>query len=315
MINTENLQPIDTKSHIPTLKISNISPFSVKKTFDCGQSFRFEEVKNTRHECEFAGFAYGKYISIANDNNDIYLYNVSYEEYVSKYAAFLGLDVDYNNINEEIMSLSKNENLHEAIDISNGIRILKQERWEALCSFIISQNNNIPRIKKLVSALCYACNENETVPYGMEEHIADIHKELKGSFSPFPTPGRVEKLGIEGLSELKMGFRAKYIYDAAQKVNSGEIDLLKISKLDTQSASQELQKIKGVGVKVAACTLLYGNAHLDAFPIDVWIKRVIEKYFDENFSPSDLGKYAGVAQQYLFYYERYIQSKREGDKI
>ena len=117
-------------------------------------------------------------------------------------------------------------------------------------------------------------------------------------------------LGIDGLAALKVGFRAKYIYDASQKLISGEIDLDEIEKMSTTlECSNTLCKIKGVGVKVAACTLLFGFNRLDSFPIDVWIKRVIAKYFDEDFDPESLGEFAGVAQQYLFYYERYLNQE------
>lgn len=295
---------------LPVVKIEGVEQFSVKKTFDCGQCFRFDEVLDSRHECEYAGMAHGKYISVAEDGDTLYIYNATLSEYENIWESFLALDKNYKEIDENILSLSSNPSLADAINISSGIRILRQDKWEALCSFIISQNNNIPRIKKLVSALAYACDENKSqAPENMKGHIADAHKNLSGSFSPFPTPDKTMALGIDGLAALKVGFRAKYIFDASSKVVSGEIDLNKIAELDSTSASSDiLCKIKGVGVKVAACTLLFGFNRLDSFPIDVWIKRVIAKYFDEDFNPESLGEYAGVAQQYLFYYERYIQN-------
>ena len=126
----------------------------------------------------------------------------------------------------------------------------------------------------------------------------------------FPTAEAVRELGADGLFELKTGFRAKYIYDAASRVSSGETSLDEIFKMETALGAEELCKIKGIGPKVAACALLFGFGKYDAFPVDVWIKKVIEKYFDPTFSPSDLGKYAGVAQQYLFYYERYTGGEK-----
>ena len=295
---------------LPVVKIEGVEQFSVKKTFDCGQCFRFDEVLDSRHECEYAGMAHGKYISVANDGDTLYIYNSTLEEYENIWESFLSLDKNYREIDKSILSLSSNPSLADAINISSGIRILRQDKWEALCSFIISQNNNIPRIKKLVSALSYACDgEKRGAPENMRGHIADAHKNLSGSFSPFPTPDKTAALGVDGLAALKVGFRAKYIFDASNKVTSGEIDLNSIAELDsTLECSNILCKIKGVGVKVAACTLLFGFNRLDSFPIDVWIKRVIAKYFDEDFNPESLGEYAGVAQQYLFYYERYIQT-------
>ena len=118
-------------------------------------------------------------------------------------------------------------------------------------------------------------------------------------------------LGIDGLAALKTGFRAKYIFDAATKVSSGELSLSDIyGSSTTAGAAERLCTIKGVGPKVAACALLFGFGRFDAFPIDVWIKRVIEKYFSEGFSADDLGGYAGIAQQYLFYYERYLGGEK-----
>ena len=121
----------------------------------------------------------------------------------------------------------------------------------------------------------------------------------------------VRSLEISGLAALKTGFRAKYIYDAAEKMISREIDLDFLKEANTKDAIEHLCRVKGIGVKVASCALLFGFQKLDAFPIDVWIKKVIAKYFDEDFDPTSLGEYARVAQQYLFYYERYLQSKGE----
>lgn len=297
--------------NLSAVKLEGVENFSVRKTFDCGQCFRFDEVLDSIHECEFAGVADGKYISFAQDGDTFYIYNSTIEDYRKIWESFLSLDTDYNNINESILSLSDNVSLRDAVNLSSGIRILRQDRWEAICSFIISQNNNIPRIKKLVSALCYACDENKSEPpENMKGHIADAHIDIKGSFSPFPAADKVKELGVDGLFSLKTGFRAKYIYDAAQKVADGELCLDEIdTSMSLEKCSDILCSVKGVGPKVAACALLFGFGKLDAFPVDVWIKRVIQKYFDESFDPKNLGEYAGVAQQYLFYFERYLQNK------
>lgn len=300
-----------TVDGLPTVVIEGVELFDVGKVFDCGQCFRFDPVKNSTHETEFAGCAYGKYISVAQDGDKLYVYNATVEEYENIWSSFLGLDRNYSEINDSILSLSKNPALADAIDMSSGIRILKQDEWEAICSFIISQNNNIPRIKKLVAALCLSCGDRIDVT-GMENHIADAHREQEGHFYSFPSPHRVLSLGISGLAELKTGFRAKYIFDAAQKMANGEIDLEYLANSDTDECVKHLCSVKGIGIKVASCALLFGFAKLDAFPIDVWIKKVIAKYFDEDFDPASLGEYAGIAQQYLFYYERYLQSKNEG---
>lgn len=289
------------------VKVSGVEQFSPEKSFDCGQSFRFERVTKSRHEQEFGGVAHGKYISVALDGKDLYIYNSSVEEYEYLWKNYLGLDRDYGEINKSILSLSDNKALAAALDKSYGIRILKQDPWEALCSFIISQNNNIPRIKSLIGALCFACGDECDIR-GMEEHIADVHALGGGALFSFPSPAAVAELGVEGLRELKVGFRAKYINDAVCRILSGQTRLDEIYRLTTAEATAELCRICGVGPKVASCALLFGHAKLDAFPVDVWIKKVIAKYFDEGFSPESLGEYAGVAQQYLFYYERFLNN-------
>ncbi len=302
-----------TENKTSAVHLSGVEYFSPELVFDCGQSFRFERVAGSRHECEFSGVAHGKIISVAKDGDDLYIYNTNEEEFERLWLRYFGLDRDYAAINSSILSLSQNPALRDAIDKSSGIRILRQDSWETLCSFIISQNNNIPRIKSLISALCAKCGE-ECDSIGMESHISEAHTKTAGGLHTFPAPDKVAALGVDGLRELKVGFRAKYIYDAASRVISGQTKLDEIDSMETRLAIAELCKICGVGPKVASCALLFGHSRLDAFPVDVWIKKVLEKYFDPEFAPESLGEYAGVAQQYLFYYERYLQNNQGEQK-
>ena len=297
-----------TNEGAPYVYLADIPKLDIFKTFDCGQCFRFDPVSLYGNKYEFGGVAYGKYVVFAqNSPYELKIYGTTPEEYESLWRHYLALDTDYEAINSSIISATKSAHMEKAVLYGDGIRILRQEPWECVCSFIISQNNNIPRIKKLVAALCNATGKGVNLAEKMEGHIPENHREIAGNFSPFPTPEEVLKLGVEGLRELKMGFRAKYIFDAAEKVSKGEISLDFIRGTDDLNvAVNNLCKIQGVGPKVAACTLLFGFNKLAAFPVDVWIKRVIEKYFDSDFSPEDLGEFAGVAQQYLFYYERYL---------
>lgn len=296
---------------LSVVKINGISLFDVEKIFDCGQSFRFDKVENSCHEKEFSGAAMGRYISVAQDGDVVYIYNSTLEDYENIWRKYLALDLDYEDINDNILSLSDNEALADAIRCSSGIRILKQDEWEAVCSFIISQNNNIPRIKKLVAALSEKCGEKLDIS-GMESHISEVHLENIGNLYAFPSPDKVMALGIDGLAALKTGFRAKYIFDAAEKLCTGKLDLNTVKEsASTQDAIEMLSTVKGIGLKVASCALLFGFARLDAFPIDVWIKKVMAKYFAADFDHTSLGRYAGIAQQYLFYYERYLKSKEE----
>lgn len=281
---------------VPFLKLGGVGDFDLAAVMECGQCFRFSRLVGSRHECEYSGVAAGRFISIGQDGNALTIYNVSAEEYSSLFAHYLGLDIDYSAVKRDILSRSDREVLRRAVSVG-GIRILAQEPWEALCSFIISQNNNIPRIRGLVRAI----SREYGTPIdcgGMTAHGAEDTEYA------FPTPQALAAAGVEALAALKTGFRAKYIYDAACRVADGRLSLPAVAAAPTPEAAEMLMTVSGVGPKVAACTLLFGFARLDAFPVDVWIKRVIAKYFPGEFDAATLGPYAGVAQQYLFYYER-----------
>ena len=273
-------------------KIKNTFGINLDHTFDCGQCFRFDRAEDSEYEVEYRGVAYGKAVSFAEKDGDLYIIGADESEFESIWRRYLSLDEDYGAIHGELLSLSENEALHRAVEYGKGIRILRQEPWEAVCSFIISQNNNIPRIKGLIRALSERAGEK-----------------LEGGGYSFPTAEAVAALGVDGLRALKVGFRAPYILDAAEKVMQGELDFAAVASLPTRDAEKALCAVKGIGPKVADCALLFGFSKYDAFPVDVWMKRVIEKYFDPSFDPSALGKYAGIAQQVLFYYERYNVGK------
>ncbi len=285
---------------VPFVKLYGVRGFDPDKVFDCGQCFRFLKLEGSRHETEWAGPAFGKFISVAKDGDTLTVYNSDEKDFGEIWLHYLGLDADYEAMDADIVSRSQTPALGNAVAYGNGIRILRQEAWETLCSFIISQNNNIPRIRGLVGALCRACGEKIDTT-GMENHGA------AGDIYSFPSAEKVNALGEEALKEMKMGFRAGYIASVAADVASGACDFSAVrSAPDTAAASMILQKLRGVGPKVAACALLFGFERIDAFPVDVWIKKVIAKYFPGDFKADILGPYAGLAQQYLFYYERYM---------
>lgn len=274
----------------PVVEVSGRELPDLDKTFDCGQCFRFERVEGSLHNCEWAGVAYGRAVSFASEGGRLYVYGSTEEEFHKIWRNYLDLDTDYDAMGKDILSRSDSEALGHAVDFGRGIRILRQEPWETVCSFIISQNNNIPRIKKIVASLCQRAGDRIE---GSEEYS-------------FPSAAAVAALGEDGLFELRTGFRAKYIFDAAKKVSSGELDLDLIPSLPTSEGAEMLCSVKGIGPKVAACALLFGFGKYDAFPVDVWIKKAVGKYFPGEFDHSRLGPYAGLAQQYLFYYERYL---------
>ena len=254
--------------------------FDISKTFDCGQCFRFENENGV-----IKGIAHGRTLCIREDEAHIILENVSEEEFNGVWKDYFDLERDYGEINGILCIDSQ---IEDCLKYAKGIRILRQDRWETLCSFIISQNNNIPRIKKIVSSLC----ENFGSP-------------IEGGFT-FPDASTVLEAGIDGLGVIRSGFRAKYIIDAAEKVVTGKVDLDKLASLSYDEAKEALMTIKGVGNKVADCVLLFGYGFFDAFPKDVWIKRVIQKYYGDCFDESVFKPYGGIAQQYLFYRERWV---------
>ena len=279
---------------ITYIDVHGVKGFSVSKTFDCGQCFRFSKVEGSLHEEEFSGVVFGRFISVARDGDRLRIYNCDRSFFEEQLIYYLGLCDDYEAIRRDIANRCPTEYMLSVMENGEGIRILRQDSWEALCSFIISQNNNIARIKNIVAALCQKCGEEIDTSF-MRDHGAS-QKEFA-----FPSPEAVMSLGVEGLKELKVGFRAAYIYDGARRVSLGETDLAKIQKYDWQTAIEELTKIRGVGLKVASCTALFGMGKLEAFPVDVWIRRMLDEHFRADFDPLTLGEYAGIAQQYMFY--------------
>lgn len=292
------------EGRLPVLKLEGVEYFDVNKIFDCGQCFRFDRVENSSHSVEFAGVAYGRHVSFAQDGDTVYVYGSDMSDFEAVWRHFLALDVDYEKINEDILAHSAGTVMDEAMEYGRGIRILRQDAYESVISFIISQNNNIPRIKKIIEALSARCGERIALCEDVERHTSGV-----SSLCAFPTEAALLELGESGLFDMKTGFRAKYIYDAVSKINSGEVVLSDIRSLDsTDDCIERLCAIKGIGLKVASCAALFGMARYDAFPVDVWMKRVAQKYFaDEadDFSGKRFGSFAGIAQQYLFYYERY----------
>lgn len=249
--------------------------FDLSQTLDCGQAFRWSQLDdNTWH-----GYALNDYLVLEQSKEGILFKDTSEEKFLSKWVEYFDLNTDYEVLKQEFSSVD--DTLKKACDFASGIRLLKQDSWECLISFIISQNNNIPRIKLIISRLCER-------------------------YDSFPTADMLKDETLESLSYLKVGFRDKYILDAIHKVNSNEINLEAISNMDIESARKELIKIKGVGAKVSECVLLFGMYKTKAFPVDVWIKRVLAEYYPNGF-PESIYRYQGIAQQFLFHYIRNLK--------
>ncbi len=253
-------------------------------TLDCGQSFRWEKENGI-----WSAAAYGRKISVKQtDEKTIVFYDTSEEDFEKIWKAYFDLERDYVSVVERFRS---DEHLRCASEEYYGIRVLRQEPWETLCSFIISQNNNIPRIKGIIRRLCETFGDD----------LGD------GCFS-FPSAEKISRLTAEDLSPLRAGFRAKYIIDAAKKVSSGEINFDEISEKDISYGREALQKISGVGPKVAECCLLYGFGKCEAFPVDVWVRRIMSELY-ENGLPTCAYPEIGIAQQYLFHWRRNLDNK------
>lgn len=260
-----------------------IENFNIGQIADSGQCFRMN-----RHPSKpntYVLIANNRYIEIEqNPNNNIVCFHgVSEQEFKSIWFDYFDLSTDYSKI---IASIDKDdEYLQAAVNAGSGIRILHQNLWETMVSFIISQNNNIPRIKSSIEKLCETCGTKK-VAYGNEYYC-------------FPTP---EQLSIEeNLKPARLGYRERYLLKLSNDVLSGNVMLAEIK------AKEQLLKICGIGEKVANCIMLFGLHDLTGFPIDVWIKRVIDLHYNGNFPIERYSGYAGVIQQYIFNYA--IQNK------
>lgn len=259
--------------------ILQASCFDLALTLDCGQAFRWVQTA----ENEWHGVAFAKPLTLRQTENGIEFIGTTREDFENIWMPYFDLDRDYNELCNRFKA---DPHLERAVSECYGIRVLRQDPWEAVCSFIISSNNNIPRIKGIIDRLCRLLGEH-----------------LGGDDYAFPSAERIAEAGINALAPIRAGFRAKYIIDAAQKVANGEIDFQKIYASPLDEGRDELIKIKGVGEKVAQCALLYGFGMADAFPVDVWVRRIMQELYPDGL-PECINGVRGIAQQYLFHWRR-----------
>ncbi len=264
-----------------TLQIAVPIDFDLKKIFECGQCFRWDLDTSGRYK----GVA-GGYPALLYTQKNVLIIESPNTSYSFWYNYF-DLALDYQKIRE---SIAIDDYIRAASDYGTGIRILRQDKWETLCSFILSQCNNIPRIKQLIESLCRLLGD--PVEFNGE------------TFYSFPSAEAIASVTMDELSSVRAGYRIPYIWNAAQAVAAGDIDLDALSLKDPDIALRELKTLSGVGNKVANCVILFGLHMLSAFPIDVWIKKVLNEHYEKGFSASVFGPYAGIAQQYMFYYAR-----------
>ena len=295
------------------VRFGGLCNYSLADTMECGQCFRYEALEcRAPFIAEYMTVVGNLVFTVAQrDKGELLFFGVSDEDIEKRLVPYFALDVDYDKIKQDVLLHTDSQFLKDAAEAGGGIRILRQDPWEALFSFIISQNNNIPRIRKIIRAIALEYGENLalatggcTCPFGRE--ICEENCRACGACYSFPTAAAVCE-EPERLLPSHPGFRYKYLTDAAYRVNSGEIDLAKIAAAASYEYTvSELMKIKGVGHKVASCTALFGFGNLEAFPIDVWMQRAIDTYFDGKLDPASLGSFGGVAQQYIFHYIRLL---------
>ncbi len=279
--------------------LKNPDSFDLKHIFECGQCFRWDKLSDT----SYLGVAFGKALRIEKSGDDYIFYSTK-DDFNNIWSKYFDLYRDYSKIKKD---LGADEILKEASDFGHGIRILNQDLFETVISFIISASNNIPRIKGIIKRLCE--NFGEKI-----EYMGDI-------YYSFPEPKKLSNLTEEEISVIRSGFRGKYIIAAAKIFQSGDISYEMLNNLSYTDAKRELIKIPGIGEKVANCILLFGLSKFDSFPIDVWIKRIMEHcYFGGEqtnneeiaiYAKKHFGSLGGFAQQYLFYWAR---ENKIGDK-
>lgn len=282
--------------------VKDVKNFELEHIFDCGQCFRWHK----QEDSNYIGVAFGKVIEVEKRDNDVILYNTDEEEFKNIWAEYFDLYRDYSEIKEV---LSKDPLLNEAVQFGYGIRLLKQDPFELIVSFIISANNRIPMIKRAIERI--SSKWGETLEYKGKEYYS------------FPSIEQLSKVLEEELEKCGTGFRAKYIKDTINKIYlnkiaskegySEEYDIDWIKSQTDDSCHKELQKFMGIGPKVADCIMLFSMQKYSAFPVDVWVKRAMQHFYlapdvslkkIRDFGVNKFGELSGFAQQYLFYYAR-----------
>ena len=260
---------------------TNVTDYDLAQTFLCGQAFRFDE-----YEGGFRGFIEKQLCQVTLEGTTLtveLVYGIPTDDLAVKIGEFLSLDMDYTALKKQS---SQDETVAKAIEFAPGIRVLNQDFFETLITFIISQNNNIPRIKQLC------------------DRLGERYGTKVGESYAFPTAQQMKDITEQDYKDMKFGFRAKYLADAVAKVLDGTIDEKVVKSLSYKEAQEYLMQIKGVGPKVADCVLLFSCRQYESFPKDVWIKKAMAQLFPNGF-PQCCKGYEGIAQQYIFHYARF----------
>ena len=278
-----------------TYMIENIKSFEPVHIFECGQCFRWNKEKDG----SYIGVFKNNVIKVEKKENNVIFKGICEKDIKEICIDYFSLNENYEKIKQDLSKID--DNLKTSIKFGDGIRILHQDLWETIISFIISANNNIPRIKKII--------ERISEKYGKK--IVFENKE----YYTFPTPEELSKASVEDLRNIGLGFRDVRVYETTRKIYNGEIDLENLEKeKNIEKIEETLLTLPGIGPKVADCIMLFALKKYQVFPIDVWVRRVIsELYFDnkeqkpqkiKEFARNYYGNKAGLAQQYLFYWRR-----------
>ncbi len=277
--------------------IKNCKSFKAKDIFDCGQCFRWNE----EPDGSYTGI-FGHNVLNVKEEKDIVITGIcdgNIEDICKKY---FDLDRNYEEIKETLSLID--DNMKESIKYGKGIRILNQDLWEMIISFIISANNNIPRIKGII--------ERMSAKYGQEIRFRGT------SYYTFPTIDELSQASVKDLKDLGLGFRDRYVYETTKKIKEGKINLENLKQEPTNEVRKQLLTLTGVGPKVADCIMLFSTLkRFDVFPVDVWVRRVMNDLYIHNedetkvnkkqiqeIARDKFGALEGIAQQYLFYWKR-----------
>ncbi len=282
-----------------SLVVKSVKSFNLTHIFECGQCFRWNE----NIDGSYTGVVGNNVVNIKMIDKDVYIKSYGQDDLKSLFNEYFDMERDYEGIKKELRKID--EHMEKSILYGDGIRLLNQNLWETIISFIISANNNIPRIKGIIERISKRFGNK----IEWENH----------TYYTFPTPEQLGKASVEDLRNLGLGFRDVRVYETTKRVINKEIDLEELhSESNTSLVREKLLSLSGVGPKVADCILLFSTLkRLDVFPIDVWVRRVMNELYihneDENkvdkrlvmsMANEKFGELCGIAQQYLFYWKR-----------
>ena len=278
--------------------INKSKSFNAKHIFECGQCFRWNE----QVDGSYTGVFRNNVLNVKENADNVVITGVCGDDIEKVCKEYFDLDTDYEKIKATLSKID--DNVKESIKYGEGIRILKQDLWETIISFIISANNNIPRIKKIIERI--AENYGDEIVWNGQKYYT------------FPTPKQLSKASVQDLRGLGLGFRDKRVYETTRMILNGEVSLQGLENItDSNVLREELNKLPGIGDKVADCIMLFSMKRFDVFPIDVWVRRVMNELYIKNedetkvnkkeirsLAEQKYGNLAGIAQQYLFYWKR-----------